>query len=179
MKIKDFITEYKIASADNKINVVKKHIVRKYVPYIEKVAACNMIVENSMYKSDEYGKVFQPNSPLQFQMFIGELVHLYTDIEMTSGQDRIEIFDAFEENGVTEVFTEALGAEVVKFNTVLKMCCDDVSFSETDLVRWIERKIQATKLGFDTLIESLKEKYEADEITIDGLKNVLGDIKLS
>ena len=163
MKIKDFIAEYKTASDDHKAHAINKHIVKKYVPYIEKVASCQMIVENSMYIKDEYGKVFQPNTPLRFQMFVGELIRHYTDIDIESGQDRIEIFDAFEENGITELFMQCLGSEAVKFQTVLQMCCDDVTFAETDLVKWVNGKITAAGLGLNALLEAVGSLENGEE----------------
>ena len=169
MNTKEFFEEYK--TAVDKEKCASKHIVRKYIPYAEKTTIADKIIESSMYTKINGSKIFKPDTAVRYFLFIMAIIEGYTDIrfndgassDVVQGQQNLDSFDLFESNGAVEVFTQAIGADVGKMSTVLKMKVDDVMDMERSLVPFLDTKIQAFAMSTNALAEAMKEVQEKEE----------------
>lgn len=165
MIAQDFFEEYK--NANEKEKCAAKHVVRKYVPYAEKLTMADKIIENSMYAKIGGAKTFKPDTTVRYFLFIMAIIEAYTDIRFSddgkNGQQNLESFDLFESNGATEVFTKVIGDDIGRLTTVLQMKVDDVTDMERSLVPFLDTKIQAWSLSMDAVSKAIQEKVENNE----------------
>lgn len=169
MNTKEFFEEYKVAA--DKEKCAAKHVVKKYMPYTEKIMIAEKIIENSMYVRVNGVKTFKPDTVVRYFLFIMAIIEGYTDIkfsddkasDVTKGEMNLESFDLFEESGATEMFTKVIGADIGRFNTVLKMKVDDTMDMERSLVPFLDTKIQAFSMSTNALAEALREAQETAE----------------
>lgn len=166
MTTKEFFEEYNKAA--NKEMCASKHVIRKYIPYSEKLGIVEKIIDNAMYTSINGVKTFKPDTTVRYFLFVMAVIEAYTDIrfsddkvdDIVRGQQNLESFDLFESNGATEVLMTAIGADIGRFNTVLKMKVDDVMDMERSLVPFLDTKIQAFAMSNNVLIEAIREAQE-------------------
>lgn len=166
MNTKEFIEEFN--AAVDKEKYVAKHIVKKYLPYAMKLDLCRRIIDVSMYATINGVKVFKPDTPVRYLFFVMAIVENYTDIKFNSGngddvalgQQNLESLDLLEENGAVDVIMAVIGADIQKFNTILKMMIDDAIDMERSLVPFLDTKIQAWQMSLSALDNALKDKVE-------------------
>lgn len=169
MLVKEFIEEYNKAA--DKEKCAAKHIVRKYIPYTEKIGIADKIIENAMYVMVNGVKTFKPDTTVRYFLFVMTIIETYTDIrfsddkvdEVSRGQQNLESFDLFESNGATEVFMKVIGADIGRLNTVLEMKVDDVTDMERSLVPFLDTKFQAFAMSTNALAEAMREVQEKIE----------------
>lgn len=157
--IEKFIEEFN--TANDKAKYVQSHIVTDYIDYAKKIAISEAIAAKSLYTPNDD---FYPNSPIQYNLFINSLIELYMDIEIQD--NRVEIFDAFEHYGVTDIMCSLLGDEYHRFQNVLKATIADKIQYESNLVQWLEGKINAFSI--------LKDEFLTDEKVQNMLMQQLG-----
>lgn len=138
MTINEFVNGFN--SASDKEKYVKKHIIRTYVPYEEKVAKCQRIIDNSMYVIDDDKLKFKPNTPLLRELFIITATQSYTDIEYDTGE-ALNGFNALAEIEADSYIMEAVNTDVTVFKSVLDMMIDDTYDLERNIVDYINKKI--------------------------------------
>ncbi len=159
MDIMKFITEFKLAkTAEAKQELMKKHIKTTYVPYVEKLAACEKIILVSMYrKDDRTGKVyFRMDTPSQCVLFSMTVIEYYTDITY----DRAVVFDHFdllEKNGVLQYLIPEIERDYDAFRKILDMMMNDRVMEEQNLIGWLNNKTEALKLWSETSLEGIME----------------------
>lgn len=166
MTTKEFFEEYNKAA--NKEMCAVKHVIRKYMPYSEKIGMVEKIIDNAMYTSINGVKTFKPDTTVRYFLFVMAAIEAYTDIrfsddkvdDIVRGQQNLESFDLFESNGATEVLMTAIGADIGRLNTVLKMKVDDVMDMERSLVPFLDTKMQAWQMSLSALDNALKDKVE-------------------
>lgn len=155
MKINDFINEYNSKSDREKEPFVKKHIITDYVPYEEKIAECKNIIKNSMYTADG---AFNDNQTTRYMLFTLAVVKYYTDLEVNY-DNVLEDFNLIERYGISDSLRELI-EDYLRFVTVLNMMVDDVVAKETDLIGFINDKLNALQMLFELLADQ--------EVKIDG-----------
>lgn len=166
MTTKEFFEEYNKAA--NKESFATKHVVRNYIPYAEKITIADKIIENAMYVKINGAKTFKVDSAVRYFLFVMAVIEAYTDVkfndgssdDVSMGQQNLESFDMFESSGATEVMMQAIGADVGKMNTVLKMKVDDVMDMERSLVPFLDTKFQAFAMSTNALAEAMREAQE-------------------
>lgn len=169
MNSKQFIDEFNKAA--DKEKCAAKHIVRKYIPYTEKIGIADRIIDNAMYVMVNGVKTFKPDTAVRYFLFVMAVIETYTDIKFSDdkvdnvakGQQNLESFDLFESNGAMEIFMKVIGADISRLNTVLQMKIDDVTDMERSLVPFLDTKIQAFAMSNNALIEAMKEIQEKTE----------------
>lgn len=156
MQFEKFIEEYK---KDN--SFISKHIVRKYIPFQEKIDSAKKIIQLSFYKKIEIDgtkkTVFNMNTPYQYYFMILEIINKYTDIEIVDDKQILNSFNTLEEMHITPKLIEAIGDDYNSFNTVLKMCIDDAIFNETNLTTYLDTKFEAISLALNTYQSAFNE----------------------
>lgn len=167
MLISEFVEKYNEAKQKNAF--VNKHIVTNYITYETKISLARNMVEISMYKDINGKKVFVPNTPMRYMLFVQALIDSYTDLEWDKTDDGAlkvsESFNNLEKNGLVEIIIAAIGDDVTKLTTVLNMVVDDAVDANRSIVPFLETKTEAISMLFDTFSQALespgiKEKIE-------------------
>lgn len=129
MKIDDFV---KVFNANNdKLACMKERVVKKYVPFLTKVAQCKAIVQATMeFQEQKDGKVlFLQRTPMRYLIFSMTLIKFYTDIEYDESEDNskfAEEYDKLAAIGVMDLLPSVIPtSEFKEFNTILNMVMDD------------------------------------------------------
>lgn len=159
MNIEKFLTQYKVNN--NKDEFVKKHIVDKYIPYAEKVAHCENIVNKSSYINvDNNTKIFKVNTPVRQVIFNLTLISLYTDIDIDFSNG-FKCFDSLnKEHAIPIILANIPETEFIEFSAILTMVEDDFEVNERDFISYIDTKL--TALGMFT--ESFSNLLDSDKI---------------
>ena len=160
MDYKEFIKKYNAYSAQEKPKFIKKHIVKKYLPYEAKIAEARNIVNGSCYKEINGKKTFQQDSPAFFMLFMLRVILNYTDIEIGKDENLLKAFNDFAEAELLEAITLAVPKkEFETFNTVLQMVKDDEMENYRSIAGFFETKVEALSMVLNTLAE-VAEKLE-------------------
>lgn len=151
MKLEMFVEELK-KQGTNTENYVKSHIVCEYLPFEDKITACELINRVSMYKTvSEDRRVVWSNTPMRYMLFIITFIQRYTDIEVGVNKDNLlNEFNTINKYGVCELFKTLLEDEYRELETVLKMTVKDIVDNERSLVPYIDNKIDVLEMLFDT-----------------------------
>ena len=151
MRCDEFIAKYNASMDKNKF--IKKHIVRTYLPYQDKIAESKEIVKRSCYVEIDGKQFFKQNSPIFFMLFMLRVITDYTDIEYEN--DGLTVFNALSEIGLLETIISAIPQkEYETFNTVLHMCKDDEMENYRSLAGFFDTKVDALGLSFNALAEA-------------------------
>ena len=103
MKVNDFIAEIK-ANVGKEEEICRKHAVKKYISFIDKVTDCTRIVAATM----EYPEgTFKQNTPARYLQLTMMLFIRYTDLEVDES-NLIAEYDKLSEAGVLEMLNAAL-----------------------------------------------------------------------
>jgi hypothetical protein len=162
MTYKKFIELYSKAEPSKKAQFVKKHIVREYLPYQNKIAEARKIVESSCYETIQDKKVYKQNSTLTYMLFALRVLGNYTDISWDNEKKSVDIFNEFTRTGALEDIISAISPkEYESFLSVLQMTRDDEYENYRSLAGFLETKFDAMSIMFEelaNLIEQNKEK---------------------
>ena len=160
MTVKEFLDDYK------KTKSIDKHIVKKYLPYAEKISFCTNIVESTCYEILSDGKkIFKVNSPFRNALFLLNLVEHYTDISIDWKQGALSEFDALSESETLALIIKTIPeSEVKQCSSILEMCLDDLMTNTRDLVSYVESKSQAVGLMLNTVYDMLINSDEGKTI---------------
>lgn len=151
MKVQEFVEALNSGSLD-----ISKHITTTYLPYTEKIAEGKEIADRSTHIELNGNKVFWQNTPIQYHLFIQRILARYTDIEI---ENPVEDFDALNEIGAIDRIIQAIPQrEYAEFDTVVKMCMGDIIENERSFVSYIDTKLEALKILFETTMDDEQVK---------------------
>lgn len=168
MTVKDFITKYE------KNKDISKYITKNYLPYAEKIALCNRIINSTCYENITGDKkIFKMNTPSRQMMLMLALIDTYTDIDINY-KNVLADFDTLSEKGLLgAIIKEIPESEVALCTSLLNMCLDDLMTNTRDLVPWIESKGEAFGMVLNAVLEVVMNSEELKPI-IDSLE--IGEI---
>ena len=149
MKIDEFIKGYNVAT--DKKGFINVHVVRKYLPYEEKVVIANAIVKS--FTNKETGD-FVRNTPAVFMNEVVSLVREYTDIEIGKNES-LDVFNKIEKNNITELLVDAIGSDAQRLQTVISMVVNDAVANHSDLVNFMSLKSDNVNVILDKLKDAL------------------------
>ena len=178
MYISEFVSKYlevkqqpkqKGSQAKPEDTFINNHIKTHYVSYVTKIEMSKSIVKLSMYKNVNDKKVFVPNSPQRYCLFVQAVIDLYTDLEwdMVESGDVRNIsmdFDLLEQNGLVEALFSSIGEDVSKFTTVLNMVLDDEVDQNRSMIPFLETKFEAMSIVFDNMFGFLSDPGLKDKV---------------
>jgi len=142
--------------AKDKEDFIKRHIVKKYLPYKEKVAMCTSIVDVTMSMSG----VFKQDTPTRHLLFVMSVIDKYTDIEIDFNNS-LDDFDILCESGVGNNIMSLIDeSERDMITTVLNMCVDDYMENNRSLASMLD----SFKLSIGSINDVLSEIIENPEI---------------
>jgi len=165
MKVEDFVKKYK---ATPKLVDLKKHVVNKYVPYLEKIALCTNIVNSTSHiETKDKRQLVKINTPARYVLFTMYILNTYTDLDVDFTEDNfVKDYDMLKEAGLIEAFLDIdknTGksliplSEYVEFNTVLNMALDDLRDNEYSLTAMAYNFKESLHISEDILNEVIKE----------------------
>lgn len=184
MEIKEFVT----GSINTQIPLdqyIKQYVTyRDYVPYAQKAAACQTLVDNTGYRREydgegrEVSRTLHTDSPMRCLFYCLTLLRLYTDLEIDLSNG-LEIFDMLEENGLTEALLERIPEkERASMQTLLNMAVQDFTANVSSVPAYVSSQVERFASLFGALaapgLETLAKSLEnLDEGKINKLAGVL------
>ena len=141
MTVTEFIGYFKIAK--DKDAECKKHIVKKYIPFAEKMVKCQNLAKSSMeYKENpEATPIHKQDTISRYLLFTMNLIKSYTDLEI-SDESLISTYDILREAGAFEILIQCIPEDEYKeYSTLLKMAVEDYLANERDIVSYFENKM--------------------------------------
>ncbi len=168
IEVIELVNQYnKFTSEKLKVDYLKSTIkINTYVNYMSKVFYANQILKNSCY--DEKNNV-KLDSCKKYLLYIYSIFILYTNINLHE-DNLINEYDLLESNNlVDEIIKLIPDKEVHTFDTVLKMCQDDMMSNYYELHGYIDKKLKdfypeiATSIkpllkSLDNFIQNIDEK---------------------
>ena len=151
MNVEFFVKQ--IAMNKDKEGYLRQRLVKKYVPYEEKIAECSKIVDVTSYIDMNGQKLYNRNTPSRAMLFSLTLIKKYTDIEINF-INVLPDYNKLEENDLIEPIINAIPAkEISIWQTVMKMIEDDKQENERSLAS----KLDSLGIFSNTFLEALEE----------------------
>lgn len=171
---KQFVTKFNNTALDKRQELCTSHIVNQYVDYQTKIANIQKIVDIGNYMemidpmdSTKKSTIFRRNTPIMYYWLKIRLLSYYTDIDIKDGEE-INIFNALDEIGAVDALISCIPeTEVIKWNTTLEMMNDDIYINERDLSSYLDTKLDAMGMVFDTMMGQLGEFSQKLEVLKD------------
>lgn len=141
MRVEEFVRLFK--ETGDKERFCEKHIVKKYMPFINKLAECNRVVQSTMSVLSEDGvPIFNQKTPARFLIFHMTLLKYYTDLEIDEKSDEhtfIDDYDALNEIGAFDLLISKLPEhEYKEFSTILSMTVDDYLANNRTMISYLD-----------------------------------------
>ena len=140
--VKEFVKKYNtFNSKDAKRKYLESMIIEdKYVDYLVKVKYARDILAISCIDKDT-GEI-KMDSCKKYILYICTLINLYTKFEITSNK-AVESYDLLDMNKLVDPILELMPEHEYKtFNTIFKMCQDDLMTNNYEIHGFINRKIK-------------------------------------
>lgn len=186
--VKSFVEEYeKCSNNDDKAKFLKSKLkTEKYLPYADKLAFAENIVNHSSYAMIKEDGVLKKtdrialNSPMRYILFVMTVVDKYTNIEVNF-KNIMPDFDALNFNSLIEVIFERVGdKETAEFNTVVEMVLNDSMANKYQFKNYIDDTLlKVTRLvkKCAPLIDNITSKLDSmSEEDVDKLSGLLGKV---
>ena len=149
MNVEFFVKQ--IAMNKDKEGYVKKRIKTLYIPYEEKVATCENIIN-----ATSYIEIYKRNTPSRAVFFSLTLIDKYTDIDIDF-KNVLKDYNILDENNLIELIIKSLPAkEVSSWRTLLEMIDDDLMVNERSLISFLSDKSEAAQIMIDSFLEITK-----------------------
>ena len=160
MNVEFFIKQ--IAMNKDKDAYLKQRLTRSYIPYEEKIARCEQIVNISSYIEIDGQKVYRVNTPIRLVLTSLTLINEYTDLNIRFEDDSfLKDYNILEEQGLIE---ELLGQiperEYRTWMTLLQMINDDKQENERSLIAYFDTKLTALQQTLNATVDAVNEAVE-------------------
>ena len=174
MTVREFVEKYKNENEKlDKYHFIENHIVKTYLPYIQKVALAKTLNDATMYKwvasTDENGnptKVktdqIKVNSHIRNLLFKRMIIENYTDLEVEDSSFYNE-YDLLEECGVMDYILSYIDDDVRRFKSVCDMIKDDTLKNEYEINAQIAKIAESLTDKLDPVFEALASKIQSAE----------------
>lgn len=181
MKVDDFIKQYGIASRvkGGGERFIEERIVKQYVPFLQKVAICNKIVDVCWHivqstDNNEFTKKkrFKINSTNAYLLFSLQLIKCYTDIEvMNTGSDFGGQYDALNSSGLFIPLMMAIPeSERKEFQMVKDMVESDADKNEYYIGSWLTDRLDSMATLFGI---ALSNYVKTEQIKDEDIKKLI------
>ena len=169
MDIKTFIMMFdKKAKEDKSKEFLASHIKDAYVPYENKVAIAQKIIETSYYSptnEDKSGGI-HVNSAAKYMLTCMSFLDLYTDIERSKGEDAM--LDDFNELNSRGIFDGILSMgnerEMKEFRMILEMVADDLMTNEYEPHAFVRSQVERFGQLLGMTLAPVLENLDAEKL---------------
>lgn len=178
MTVREFVEKYKNENEKlDKYHFIENHIVKTYLPYIQKVALAKTLNDATMYEWMESTDVngnptkmktdqVKISSHVRNLLFKRMVIENYTDLEIEDRSFYNE-YDLLQECGAMKMFLNIVGEDLKELESVCDMIKNDTIKNEYEINAQIAKIVEAFSDKLDPVFEALASKIqsaEADEI---------------
>lgn len=175
MTVREFVEEYK--KQNEKYKLVETHVVKTYLPYIQKVALAKTLNDATMYKWIESTDVdgnptkmktdqVKISSHVRNLLFKRMVIENYTDLKVEESSFYNE-YDLLQECGAMKSFLDIVEEDLKEFESVCNMIKNDTIKNEYEMNSQVIKIADMFSEKLDPVFEALASKIqsaEADEI---------------
>lgn len=163
--VKEFVTKWKEGQVS-----AKDYIANIYVPYEEKIALCQQVVDSSYYQKDESGnKTFHVNSPIKYMMFCLVLVDKYTYISIDY-KHNLEEFNLLNQTDLVNKLIQEIPKEYKEFKMVLDMIESDLYKNKYEIHSYIDEQVTRVEKIVSAISSSISPEIEKAMKNVDTRK---------
>lgn len=163
MNVEFFVKQ--IAMNKDKEGYIKQRLAKNYIPYEEKIARCEQIINISSYIEVDEHKTYRVNTPIRLVLTSLTLINEYTDIDVdfTDG-NFIKEYNMLESQGlIDQLLIQIPEREYKTWMTLLQMINEDKQENERSLISFFNDKFAAIEKILTTSVDTLIEKVGAEE----------------
>ena len=171
MTVREFVEEYKKQNEKDKL--VETHIVKTYLPYIQKVALAKTLNDATMYKWIESTDVdgnptkmktdqVKISSHIRNLLFKRMIIENYTDLKVEESSFYNE-YDLLQECGAMKIFLYIVKEDLKEFESVCNMIKNDTIKNEYEINAQIAKIAEAFSDKLDPVFEALASKIQSAE----------------
>ena len=168
MKIEAFYNVMKTHKDENdRVDLMKKHIIDRYITLEEKQALAKNIVQSSFYTRGEDGiDRFRVNSVAKYMLSCMTLLDTYTDIERGRRENKIlEDFNKLNEIGFFDVLVREMSQrELKEFNMVLDMETNDLMTNEYEPGGFVRGQVERFGRLIGASLAPVLESLDLDKL---------------
>lgn len=174
MTVREFVEKYKNENEKlDKYYFIENHIVKTYLPYIQKVALAKTLNDATMYKwvesADENGNPTKVktdqvkiSSHIRKLLFKRMVIENYTDLEIEESSFYNE-YDLLQECGAMKTLLDMVGEDLKEFESVCNMIKNDTIKNEYEINAQIAKIAEAFSDKLDPVFEALASKIQSAE----------------
>lgn len=178
MTVREFVEEYKKQNEEHieehkKYKLVEAHVVKTYLPYIQKVALAKTLNDATMYKwvesADENGnptKVktdqVKVSSHIRNLLFKRMVIENYTDLKVEESSFYNE-YDLLQECGAMKMFLDIVEEDLKEFESVCDMIKNDTIKNEYEMNSQVIKIADMFSEKLDPVFEALASKIQSAE----------------
>lgn len=155
--VKEFCEKYNGTNVQQTKDAYIQEILKpEYVPYEEKIAICEKIVESSHFRKGKNGnKQLHVNSPIQYVLFCMQLVNKYTKINVDF-KNIIEEFNLLNKLDIlNNIVFNIPEKESKEFRTILDMVENDMLQNEYEIGSYIRKQTERFGELFENIVTPL------------------------
>ena len=178
MTVREFVEEYKKQNEEHieehkKYKLVEAHIIKTYLPYIQKVALAKTLNDATMYKWIESTDVdgnptkmktdqVKISSHIRNLLFKRMVIENYTDLEIEDRSFYNE-YDLLKECGAMKMFLYVVREDLKELEFVCDMIKNDTIKNEYEINAQIAKIAEAFSDKLDPVFEALASKIQSAE----------------
>ena len=136
---------------------IQQRIIKDYIPYEEKIARCEQIINVSSYIDVGDHKIYRINTPIRFLLTALTIINEYTDIDISFDDDQfVKEYNLLDANGLIDELLKAIPKhEHETWMMLLTMIDDDKHENERSLIAYFDTKIEAITNILTTSLEAI------------------------
>ena len=171
MTVREFVEEYK--NQNEKYKLVETHVVKTYLPYIQKVALAKTLNDATMYKWIESTDVngnptkmktdqVKISSHIRNLLFKRMVIENYTDLKIEERSFYNE-YDLLQECGAMKMFLDIVEEDLKEFESVCNMIKNDTIKNEYEMNSQVIKIAEMFSEKLDPVFEALASKIQSAE----------------
>ena len=172
IKLNAFMTAYKFRkTAEEKEEIVKSHINNEYIPFEQKVAVAQAIVDNCYWKNEKTvdgndNRVLHIDSISKYMLTYMAVVKLFTDIECHTGEGKmLDDFNILNSAGILDLIIDNVNQkDLNEFKKILELACDDIINNEFENHAYITKQVNRFVELFNVAIAPMISQLDISKI---------------
>ena len=176
MKFDIFIKLYKVKAKENRAageKYIDEIMEQKYVPFEDKVARINTIIDNTYYVNEDGEKVFHIDSAAAHLFTMLTFVDLYTKIEIDF-KNAVGQYNALKECGALDIIVSKINeSELNEFKFLWDAINKNLVMNEYDIHAYVNKQLKYIASIFEKVVTPFLDKINAEDV-----QNVLSQFDL-
>ena len=163
MNVEFFVKQ--IAMNKDKEGYLTDRVKVQYIPYENKIARCEQIINISSYIEVDGHKIYRVNTPIRLVLTSLTLINEYTDIDINfEDESFLKDYNTLEAKGlIDDLLKQIPEREYKTWMTLLQMIDGDKQENERSLITYIDTKLTAIQQVLNTTADVIAEGTDAME----------------